>query len=147
MTEQNTWPLPRFYFDVSWDGVSARFQEVSGLDMNASPIEYRAGNSKLFSTVKMPGLAKSLNITLKKGIFDGDDMYKWFDEIQMNTITRKTVIISLIDEAGSPSMIWELENAFPTKVAGTDLKSDRNETSVDLIELVCEGLTTRNGTR
>ena len=35
---------------------SLPFQEVSGLDMKAQVIEYRAGNSQVFSTIKMPGI-------------------------------------------------------------------------------------------
>jgi hypothetical protein len=41
------------------------FQEVSGLDIEAQPIEYR-GDSKGFSEVKMPGIKKTGNVTMKK---------------------------------------------------------------------------------
>lgn len=63
---ETVWPMPKFHFEVKWDGgagagmVSA-FQEVSGLDLEAQPIEYRAGNSPVFSTIKMPGPPKYLN--------------------------------------------------------------------------------------
>jgi transcriptional regulator with PAS, ATPase and Fis domain len=40
--------------------------EVSGLDIEAQVIEYRHGNSQEFSTIKMPGIQKSSNITIKK---------------------------------------------------------------------------------
>ncbi|EOX8561993.1 phage tail protein [Salmonella enterica subsp. diarizonae] len=140
------WPMPKFYFEVKWDGgvgaemVSA-FQEVSGLDSEAQPIEYRAGNSPVFSTIKMPGLIKSGNVTLKKGIFKGDNkFYEWYSKIKMNTIARTAVTINLLDESGAPVMSWKLKNAWPTKVTGTDLKSDSNEVAVETIELAHEGL-------
>lgn len=57
------WPLPKFHFQVSIDGASASFTEVSGLDMEAQVIEYRAGDSKVFSPVKMPGLKKFSDVT------------------------------------------------------------------------------------
>jgi hypothetical protein len=44
------WPLPKFYFQVNWDSNVMSFQEVSGLDIEAQPIEYRSGESKQFST-------------------------------------------------------------------------------------------------
>ena len=140
------WPMPKFHFEVKWDGgtgagmVSA-FQEVSGLDLEAQPIEYRAGNSPVFSTIKMPGLIKSGNVTLKKGIFKGDNkFYEWYSKIKMNTIARTAVTINLLDESGASVMSWKLKNAWPTKVTGTDLKSDSNEVAVETIELAHEGL-------
>lgn len=140
------WPLPKFHFRVEWDGQVMQFQEVSGLDVEARPIEYRHGDSKVFSTVKMPGLAKYGNITMKKGIFKSDNKFwDWFNQIKMNTIRRVPVTISLLDEAGSPLMVWTLANAWPTKITGTDLKSDGNEVAVETLEIAHEGLTISNG--
>ena len=69
--QDNVWPLPKFYFavDIADVGDNLPFQEVSGLDTEAQPIEYRAGNNKVWSTIKMPGLVKTGNVTLKKGVF------------------------------------------------------------------------------
>lgn len=141
----NVWPLPKFYFKVTWAGEVMSFQEVSGLDIESQPIEYRLGDSKQFSTVKMPGIQKSSNVTMKKGIYKSDNKFwDWFNAIQMNTIKRETVVISLLDETGSDTMIWTLNNCWPTKITGTDLKSDGNEVAVETIEIVHEGLTIAN---
>ncbi|SLM64540.1 MULTISPECIES: phage tail protein [Dickeya] len=140
------WPMPKFHFEVKWDGgagagMVASFQEITGLDIEAQIIEYRAGNSPVFSTIKMPGIIKSGNVTLKKGIFVKDNhFYDWFAKIKMNTIARTAVTINLLDESGSPAMTWKLKNAWPTKVSGTDLKSDGNEVAIETIELAHEGL-------
>ncbi|ADM99963.1 phage tail protein [Dickeya dadantii] len=145
--QSNTvWPMPKFHFEVKWDGgagasMVASFQEITGLDIEAQIIEYRAGNSPVFSTIKMPGIIKSGNVTLKKGIFVKDNnFYDWFSKIKMNTIARTAVTINLLDESGSPAMTWKLKNAWPTKVSGTDLKSDGNEVAIETIELAHEGL-------
>ncbi|MBN3262255.1 phage tail protein [Pectobacterium brasiliense] len=143
---ETVWPMPKFHFEVKWDGGSgsgmvSAFQEVSGLDTEAQPIEYRAGNSPVFSTIKMPGLIKTGNVTLKKGTFKSDNkFYDWYSKIKMNTIARTAVTINLLDESGAPVMSWKLKNAWPTKVTGTDLKSDSNEVAVETIELAHEGL-------
>lgn len=143
---QNTWPMPKFHFQVKWDADVMSFQEVSGLDVEAQPIEYRAGDSKTFSTVKMPGIKKYGNVTMKKGVFKSDNKFwDWFAEIKMNVIKRKPVTISLLDEEGNPTMVWTLANAWPSKITGTDLKSDGNEVAVESIEIVHEGLTIANG--
>lgn len=148
--DASIWPMPKFHFEVKFDGgagvgMVASFQEVSGLDIESQVIEYRAGNSPIFSTVKMPGIVKSSNVTLKKGVFVKDNkFYDWFAKIKMNTVARTAVTISLLDETGAPTMVWTLTNAWPTKVTGTDLKADGNEVAVETIELAHEGLVIAN---
>lgn len=142
------WPLPKFYFKVNLGSQdnTASFQEVSGLDTEAQIIEYRHGDSKTFSTIKMPGIVKVGNVTFKKGVFVKDNnFWKWYDAIKMNTIKRETVVIQLLDQTGAPTMTWTLLNAWPTKITGTDLKSDGNEVAVETLELAHEGLTIANG--
>jgi phage tail-like protein len=139
------WPLPKFYFQVKWDSNVMSFQEVSGLDVEAQPIEYRHGDSKDFSTIKMPGIRKSGNVTMKKGVFKSDNKsWDWFNQIKMNTIKRVPVTISLLDESGAATMVWTLANAWPTKITGTDMKADGNEVAVETIEIAHEGLTIAN---
>ena len=141
--QDNGWPLPKFYFMVDiGDQTNLPFQEVSGLDVEAQPIEYRAGNNKVFSTIKMPGITKSSNITLKKGIFVKDNkFFDWVAKIKMNTVERVTVTIKLLDDNGDPTMVWTLNNAWPTKITGTDMKSEGNEVAVEILEIAHEGLT------
>lgn len=139
------WPLPKFYFLVKIADQEVPFQEVSGLDLEAQVIEYRHGNSPEFSTIKMPGIKKSSNVTLKKGVFKGDNSFwDWFNQIKLNTIGRKSVLISLLDEGGNPAMTWTLKNAWPTKITGTDMKADGNEVAVETIEVAHEGITIAN---
>jgi hypothetical protein len=113
------WPVPKFHFQVKWDWLAmSSFQEVSGLE----------GESRF--------------VTLKRGVFTHDrSFWDWFNAIKMNTLKRKAVVISLIDEAGSPTMVWTLANAWPTKITGTELKAEGNEVVVESIELAYEGLT------
>lgn len=146
-TQTNSiWPMPKFYFEVKWGNEVMSFQEVSGLDVESHPIEYRKSNSKVFSTVKMPGVQKTANVTMKKGVFKSDNKFwDWFSQIKMNTIKRETVTISLLDEAGAPTIVWTLANAWPTKITGTDLKSDGNEVAIETIEIAHEGLSIENG--
>ena len=139
------WPLPKFYFQVKWDSAVLSFEEVSGLDVEAQPIEYRHGDSPVFSAIKMPGLKKYGNVTMKKGVFKSDNKFwEWFNQIKMNTVKRVPVTISLLDEEGKPTMVWTLTNAWPSKITGTDLKAEGNEVAVETIEVVHEGLTIQN---
>lgn len=139
------WPLPKFYFQVKWDAEVLSFQEVSGLDIEAQIIEYRHGDNPVFSTIKMPGIVQSGNVTMKKGVFKSDNKFwDWYNQIKMNTITRVPVTISLLDEAGEPTMVWTLTNAWPTKITSTDLSAEGNEVAVEEIEIAHEGLTIAN---
>ena len=145
---QTVWPLPKFYFEVDGlgGGIGNYFQEVSGLDSETQPIEYRHGNSPVFSPIKMPGLQKFGNVTLKKGIFVKDNKFwAWYSTFKMNTIQRQTVVIKLLDESGAPTMTWTLNNAWPTRIQGTDLKADANEAAIETIELAYETLLIANG--
>ncbi|MBX3630928.1 MAG: phage tail protein [Nitrosomonas sp.] len=142
----SVWPMPKFYFQVKWDSQVMSFQEVSGLDIQSEEIKYRHGDSPEFSVIKMPGMKKVGNITMKKGIFKGDNKFwDWFKQIKMNTIKRLPVTISLLDEGGNATMVWTLTNAWPSKITGTDLKSEGNEVAIETIEIVHEGLTIANG--
>lgn len=140
--------MPKFRFDVDLGtelkGVA--FQEVSGMDVENQIIEYRNSNSPIFSPEKMPGLVKYSNVVMKRGVFVNDNSFwNWHAEINMNTIKRRTVIIRLLDETGKVTMQWTLNNAWPTKITSTDLKSDGNEVAVDTLEIAYETLVIANG--
>ncbi|MCL4100880.1 phage tail protein [Fibrobacter sp. HC4] len=142
----NIWPLPKFHFSVKWGDQEMSFQEVTGLDAQSEEIKYRTGDSAVFSVIKMPGLIKYSNVTMKKGIFKGDNKFwDWFNQIKQNTIKRIDIVISLLDETNAPTMVWTLKNAWPTKISGYELKAEGNEVAVESIEIVHEGLTISNG--
>src|SRR5262249_61445478 len=66
-------PYTQFNFlvdlgDGKTDGPSAGFQEVSGLGMEVTVAEYRNGNSKENSVVKITGLNKATDVTMKRGV-------------------------------------------------------------------------------
>ena len=141
--QDTVWPLPKFYFTVQLgDDKSVTFQEVDGLDSETQIIEYRHGNSPVFYPLKMPGLGRVGNVTMRKGIFVNDKAFwTWYNEIKLNTIKRRTVVISLLDETGNPKRTWTLNDAWPTKITGTDLKSEGNEVAIESIEIAYQTLT------
>ena len=140
------YPLPVFHFQVDWGGTKASFSEVSGLSAETQVIEYRDGLSPDYGTIKMPGLTTNGNITLKRGVFKADnDFYNWFNTVQMNTIERRDITISLLDENHEPAMTWKVRNAWPVKVESPSLKADGNEVAIESVELANEGLSIENG--
>lgn len=136
-----TYPLPKFHFLVQWGGTRIGFSEVTGLDMQIEPIEYREGSSPQYTKIKMPGLQKFSNITLKRGTFNGDrEFYSWMRTVSLNTIERRDLVISLLNENHEPVISWKIINAFPIKVQASDLKADGNEVAIETLELAHEGL-------
>jgi len=81
------------------------------------------------------------NVTLKRGLMKSDnEFYKWWNTVALNTIERRDLIISLLNESHQPVFVWKIKNAWPVKVSGTDLKADGNEVAIESIEIAHEGL-------
>lgn len=135
------YPLPKFHFRVEWGGSKIGFTEVTGLNIENEMIEYRDGSSPEYHKVKMPGLQKFGNITLKRGMFNGDnEFFQWLNTVSLSKVERRDVSIALLNEKHEPVYLWRVKNAFPVKVVASDLKSDANEVAVETIEIAHEGL-------
>jgi len=139
------YPLVKFHFQVEWSGTKIGFTEVSGLDLESEVVEYRDGASPEYSKIKMPGMQKFSNITLKRGTFATDnEFFNWWNTVKLNTIERRDITISLLNEEHEPVITWKVKNAWPAKVQSTDLKADGNEVAIESMEIVHEGLTIQN---
>jgi phage tail-like protein len=138
----NIYPVPVFHFTVKWgEGLRVGFSEVTGLTQENQVIEYRDGSYNEYSSIKMPGLRKFSNIVCKRGIFKADfDYAKWVRTIKLNSVERRNVTISLLDEDHQPVMTWQVLNAFPVKIEGPQLKATGNEVAIESMELAHEGL-------
>lgn len=139
------YPLPAFHFQVDWGGSTIGFSEVSGLTVEVQAIEYRDGASPQYSVQKMPGIPKFSNITLKRGIVSKDnEFFDWLNTTKLNTVERRDLTISLLNEEHTPVMTWKVSNAFPVKVEGPGLKATGNEVAIETVELAHEGLRIEN---
>jgi len=139
------YPLPVFHFSVTWgEGENQEFKcsEVSGLTQENQSIEYRDGSFLEYSSIKMPGLRKFNNITLKRGVVKGNNaFYDWLNTtIRLHKVERHNLSISLLNEEHKPVVTWDVNNAFPVKVEGPQLKATGNEVAIESIEIAHEGL-------
>lgn len=140
------YPLPKFHFEVQWGGTRIGFTEVTGLEVTTEKIEYRDGASKEYHKVRMPGMQTFGDLTLKRGIFAADnEFYEWWNTVALNTIERRDITISLLNESHEPVVIWKVKNAWPSKVTSTDLNASGSETAIETLVLAHEGLTMENG--
>ncbi|MEI6276674.1 MAG: phage tail protein [Prolixibacteraceae bacterium] len=139
------YPLPVFHFSVDWGGNRIGFSEVTGLTQENQAIEYRDGSFPEYSSIKMPGLRKFSNITLKRGVIEHDnDFFAWLNTIKLNTVERRDLTIKLLNQEHNPVMVWKVLRAFPVKVEGPQLKASGNEVAIESIELAHEGLELMN---
>jgi phage tail-like protein len=139
------YPLPKFHFEVQWGGTRIGFTEVTGLEVATEKIEYRDGASKEYHKIRMPGMQTFGDLTLKRGIFAADnEFYDWWNSVSLNTIERRDITISLLNENHEPVVVWKVKNAWPTKVTSTDLNSSGNESAIETLVLAHEGLTMEN---
>ena len=153
------YPLTKMNFRVSVAGVegSAAFNQVTGLDAQVDVIEFRQGNAGSLAPVKIPGLVKHGNVTLRLG-YTLDSAFKtWIQECvseRRGPIPRNTVQIELIDiNGGAPSQtstvitgtrVWELTNAWVAHYTGPELDASNSDVAIESVELAYEELVIPN---
>lgn len=144
-TTQNTGTqaqtFPDFYFKVNISNVGEiSCREVSGLESEYEEITYRAGDSPVFTKLKMPGLRKAGDLTIKQGISKDDKaVLDWVDQVKQNIIQRETMTVSLLDESGNPVQTWEAVNAWPKKLTREE-KTDGIAYSFETLVIAHEGV-------
>ena len=138
----SNYPLTGFHFKVNWikdNDENINFSEDSGLSVSTTAIEYRDGANPDYRTYKMPGLRKYNNVTLKRGSVSIDSgFYDWFNSINNNTVERRDVVISLLNEEHKPVITWNLKDAFPVKYDGGSLNASQGQVLVESVELAYE---------
>src|SRR5918992_3400427 len=81
------------------EGPQAGFQEVSGIGMEVTVAEYRNGNHKENSVMKITGMNKSTDVTMKRGVIGSLNLYRWLDDIRNgNQNAYRTVTLQLQNE-------------------------------------------------
>ena len=155
----SSYPLTKMNFLVTVSGVAgtAAFSEVSGVEASVDVIEFRQGNSGSLAPVKMPGLVKHGNVTLKMGYILDSAFKTWIQECVSEIrgqIPRNDVTIELIDiNAGAPqstvstsvgSRQWTLTNAWVTKYSAPDLDAKTSDVAIESVEIAYEELVIPN---
>jgi phage tail-like protein len=105
-------PYPQFNFLVDLgtgdtEGVQAGFQECGPIGMSVDVIEYRNGNDKGNEAIKLTGLSRVNDVTLRRGLIGSLDLYNWLNQIRNG------------DQAGYRTVTIQLQNEDHTAVAVT----------------------------
>jgi phage tail-like protein len=123
-------------------GPEAGFQEISGIGMEVTVSEYRAGNHKENSVMKITGLNKSSDVTLKRGVIGSLNLYDWLDDIRDGDQTAfRTVVIQLQNENHTDVvMTWKLMRARITKAVFGPFNAKGTEVAMEEMVLAYERL-------
>ena len=152
------YPLTKMNFlvQLSSDEADAAFSEVTGIDASADVIEFRQGNSQFLSPVKLSGLVKHGNITLKYGFTSNVKFKQWIERCiaddRKTALPRQDITIELIDTnngiaatkydktTGNTQNTWILKNAWACKYSGPDLNALQSEVAIESVEIAYERL-------
>ena len=126
------------------EGPQAGFQEVSAIGMEVTVSEYRNGNSKENSVIKITGLNKSTDVTLKRGVIGSLNLYAWLNDIRNgNQSAMRTVTIQLQNEDHTGVVqTWKLLRARiikhtsgPFNAKGTDVAMEEMVLAYERLEM------------
>ncbi len=124
------------------EGPQAGFQELSGVGMEVTVSEYRPGNSRENSVMKITGLNKASDVTLKRGVIGSLDLYAWLDQIRNGDQSAlRTVTIKLMSEDHtSVVQTWKLLRARITKHTSGPFNAKGTDVAMEELVLAYERL-------
>jgi phage tail-like protein len=124
------------------DSVDAGFAEVTGLDVGVEVIEYRNGNSKSNEPIKINGLTRVGDVTLKRGVIGSLTLWEWFREVNVGTPNAiRDVVIHLLNEDRSETvMTWKLARARPVRPVSGPLNATGTDLAIEELVLAYERL-------
>jgi phage tail-like protein len=142
MAEQKD-PLISAFFTIDFGGtVAGAFRECTGLGSENEVVEYKASGDKgKYVMKKVPGRMKWNNITLKRGITDTMDMWKWRGQVEEGKVdqARKNGSVIMHDQQGNSVARWDFVNAWPSKITGPSANATNNEVGIEELEITHEG--------
>jgi phage tail-like protein len=123
------------------DTVAGGFSDVSGLGNEVKYSEYRVGSSPQNHVVKIANTNSTDDVTLKRGVIGDVRLFQWLKDTREGRFDRRTVIVTLLDEAGTPVCAWTLHSAQPKKLVGPTLAGKGGgEVATEELHLVAESI-------
>ena len=147
MATQRERPYNRFNFlvdlgDGNTEGPDAGFAEVSGLGMQLEVIEYRNGNSRENEPMKITGLARVGDVTLRRGLIGSLKLYHWIAQLRNgDSNALRTVTIQLQSEDHTATVqTWKLLRARIVKHVSGPFNAKGGDVAMEEMVLAFERL-------
>ena len=124
------------------NGPEAGFQEISGIGMEVTVSEYRAGNHKENSVMKITGMNKSTDVTMKRGVIGSLNLYQWLNAIRNgDQAAYRTVTIQMQNEDHTEVVAtWKLMRARIIKHTSGPLNAKGTDVAMEELVLAYERL-------
>jgi phage tail-like protein len=136
-------PLVSAWFGVEFQGqVTGAFRECTGLGSENDVVEYKASGPKgEFVMKKVPGRMKWNDITLKRGITDTMDMWKWRQKVEEGKVdeARKNGSVVMFNQQGQEIARWDFVSAWPSKISGPTANAGTNDVAIEEMSITHEG--------
>jgi phage tail-like protein len=122
------------------EDIRAGFQEVSGLGMEITVAEYRAGNWPLNSPLKVTGLIKTPDVTFKRGVIGRLDLYTWLDKVRQGSqqVLMDVTVKLMAEDRATVAQTWLLKSARPMKYTGPSLNGKGTDLAIEELVLAVE---------
>ncbi|HKQ74185.1 MAG TPA: phage tail protein, partial [Blastocatellia bacterium] len=102
-------------------------------------VDYREGSDPNHVR-KLTSLNKFSPLTLKRGITDSDELWKWRETVVNGKPERKNGSVILLDDTGAEKLRWNFFNAWPSKWTGPSFNSTSTAIAVETLEITLEEL-------
>jgi phage tail-like protein len=129
-------PFTNFNFRLEMDGLTrGTFHECTGFNSSIDLIEHSEGGGLV---LKLPGMTKYGNITLKRGVTADRELYDWHRDAINGTVTRRSGSIVVCDRKGEEKARWNFFDAWPQRWEGPALNSEGTDVAIETLELAVE---------
>lgn len=128
------------------DDIDVHFKSVSGLEMNLQTESINEGGLHHHNH-KVPVRTETADIVLKRGYVKNSTLIEWckfnFNN-PLGIVFPVPVFIELLDTQHLPTVIWNLNNAYPVKWSFGELNAENSGLLIETLTLHCNYFTVNN---
>jgi phage tail-like protein len=139
-----------FSIEITPDGAPdplcrAAFAECDGLEMTLDVKTVREGGNNGVA-VKLAGPAGYGQLTLKRGMTDGFDLWRWFEQVISDPSVRATgEVVLYAPDRTTRQAVFVLGRCLPVKLKAPPLNAKDGAVAIEEMQVGYEWLTLRTG--
>jgi phage tail-like protein len=131
-----------FHFVVKVDNVNtAAFTECTLPKLQVETLDIKEGGQNEYIH-RLPVRVNAGTVTLKHGVTKGDELFKWYLDVQSGNIKNGTrnVTITVYDSTRKINVAtWTFNKAFPIRYGGPTLRASESAVAIEELELAHQG--------
>ena len=117
----------------------AAFAECDGLEMTMEVKTIRQGGDNA-RQVRLAGPASFGNLTLKRGMTEGFDLWNWFTRTLADPALRADVEVALLTPQRAEVLVFHLARCLPVKLKAPPLNAREGVVAIEELQLAFETL-------